>query len=88
MVNLLQLVKQTFTLLILNKWRRRQTMGFLGRGFESHHPPITLYLVQIYDVSHVGSIPPSTNLIFYDVSQVEVEKHALRYTQGLKPLGY
>ena len=39
LVNLLQVVKRTINntpLIIINKWRRRQTMGFLGRGFKSH----------------------------------------------------
>ena len=35
LVNLLQVVKRTNT---PNKWRRRQTMFFSGRGFDSHHP--------------------------------------------------
>ena len=36
LVNLLQVVKRTNTPLTLSKWRRRQTVGFWGRGFEPH----------------------------------------------------
>ena len=45
--HIIPMVKRTNALLFLNKWRRRQTMGFLGRGFEPHLPPPIFF----YDLS-------------------------------------
>ena len=73
LVNLLQVSGQTYQyVLALNKWRRRQDHGFLGRGFESHHPPIRnfcdfLLLVEL-EKNTLPGIPRKWNRVDIDTS--------------------
>ena len=57
LVNLLQVVKRTNTPLDPNKWRRRQTMVFLGRGFKSHIQHNKLFL-QTFPMSNLKNTLP------------------------------